>query len=318
MDLLRHLTYFRVVADERHFGRAAERLGMAQPPLSQRIRRLEAELGARLFDRDSRGVRLTEAGAVLLAESHDLLARVDRARSLVARAARGELGELRVGVPPEVPGAMLATIVRRFATDSPGVRLDLRELTTTEQVRLLADRELDVGLLHQPADLTGLTEGPGVDTPVGAVVPRDSALAGQDRLALPDLAGHDLVLFPRASAPGRYDETLEACQGNGFRPNRVAHAASPEFACGLVLAGRGVALTPARTARAEPRVVWRPLADNPLVWRTSFAWPDPPHPAAERLSHLAVRVLRDDGTSRAVVPSGDAPAPWDVVYRRVP
>ncbi|GAA4214740.1 LysR substrate-binding domain-containing protein [Actinocatenispora rupis] len=318
MDLVRHLRLFVVVAEERHFGRAAERLGMAQPPLSQRIRRLEAELDARLFDRDSRGVRLTEAGAVLLAESRDLLDRVERTRSLVTRAARGELGELRVGVPPEVPGAVLATIVRRFAADSPEVRLDLRELTTTEQVRLLTDRELDVGLLQQPADLTGLTEGPGVDTPVGAVVPRDSALAGRDRLALADLAGHDLVLFPRATAPGRYDATLKACQDNGFRPSRVAHAASPEFACGLVLAGRGVALAPDRTARHEPRVVWRPLVDDPVVWRMSFAWPDSPHPAAERLCHTAIRVLRDDGTSRPVVPARDAPAPWDVVYHRVP
>jgi DNA-binding transcriptional LysR family regulator len=315
VDLLRALALFRVVAEERHFGRAADRLGMAQPPLSQRIRRLEHELGARLFDRNSRGVRLTVAGSVLLAESGPLLDRADRVRAMVTRADRGELGELRVGVPPDVPGEVLATIVRTFAEHNPAVRLDLRELTTGEQLRLLADRALDVGLLQQPAQLTGLVVGPGVTEPVGVLVPRDAPLAGADELDLADLAGHDLVLFPRDTAPGRYDETLDACRGNGFRPGRVVHARSPEFVVGLVLAEHGVALVPAGAVRREPRVVWRRLAGNPISWRMSFVWPAQPHPAAASLCWLAAGILRDDGTGDLVVPPG-TPTPWDVVHGR--
>lgn len=113
MDQLRQLRYFVAVAEELHFGRAAQRLGIAQPPLSQRIRRLETDLGARLFERDSRHVELTEAGQILLAEARDLLARWDRTKALVGKAHRGEIDALRVGVPPNSPDGSLPRCSRR-------------------------------------------------------------------------------------------------------------------------------------------------------------------------------------------------------------
>jgi DNA-binding transcriptional LysR family regulator len=317
VDPLRALRYFVTVAEECHFGRAAQRLGIAQPPLSQRIRKLERDLGARLFDRDSRGVRLTEAGQVLLAEARDLLAHWDRTVTLVGRAHRGERDTLRAGVPPEVPARVLARILTAFARECPDVHLDLRELTTAQQLALLAGRELDAGLLQQPVDTVGLELGEVIPTPLGVVLPRDSVLAQRAELELRDLAGHDLVLFARSSAPGLYDETLRTCWEGGFRPTVVHHAHNPEFALGMVLAGRGVTFDQGLVARREPRVVWRPLVPGSLTWRMSFAWHTAtPHPRARRLAEIADGVLREDTDTTAAPPEAAAPRPWNVVYDR--
>ena len=313
MDHLRSLRYFLVVADELHFGRAAERLGIAQPPLSQRVKRLEAELGAKLFERGRR-VTLTEAGEVLRAEARDLLSRWDRMTTLVAKAERGELDSLRAGVPPDLPGRVLAAILTKFAAECPAVRLDLQELTTAEQARLLADRELDAGLLQLPVDVVGLDLGPVVDTPLGVVLPRDSPLARRAELTLADLAGEGLVHAPRAAAPGGYDALLRTCWDHGFRPAAIRHARNPEFVLGLVLAGHGVAFEP--VARKEPRVVWRPLEGGVLRARMAFAWPSvSPHPQAATLGKIAAGILEDDGVSR-IVPPSPGPRPWDAFYER--
>ncbi|OXM71025.1 LysR family transcriptional regulator [Amycolatopsis sp. KNN50.9b] len=317
MDPLRALRYFVVVAEELHFGRAADRLGIAQPPLSQRIRRLEDDLGARLFDRDSRRVELTEAGQILLAESRDLLARWERMRTLVGKAHRGEIDALRVGVPPEPAGRVLADLLTAFGRACPDVRLDLQELTTTEQVRLLADRELDAGLLQHPVDVSGLELGPAVQTPLGVVLPRDAPLAARSELALGDLAGHGLVLFPRAAAPGLYDATLRTCWEQGFRPSHVRHARNPEFVLGLVLSGHGVACDQGLVARKEPRVVWRPLVAGSLSWRMSVAWPAVnPHPEAARLAEVVADVLARDGVTTLAPVQDPVQRPWSVVFGR--
>lgn len=315
MDPLRQLRYFVAVAEERHFGRAADRLGIAQPPLSQRIRKLEADLGARLFDRDSRRVELTEAGQLFLPEARDLLARWDRAKTLVGKAHRGEMDALRVGVPPELAGRVLAAILTAFSAHD--VLLDLQELTTVEQVRLLADRQLDAGLLQHPVDAVGLELGPAVDTPLGVVLPRESPLAVRSTVRLSDLAGLGLVIFPRAAAPGLYDATLRTCWEHGFRPANVYHARNPEFVLGLVLSGRGVAFDQGMVAQKEPRVVWRPLPESTLAWRLSLAWPSAvPHPMVRELAEEVARVVQGDGVS-TLAPAQEAPQrPWDLVYGR--
>ncbi|RDI64023.1 LysR family transcriptional regulator [Nocardia pseudobrasiliensis] len=315
MDPLRKMRYFVAVAEELHFGRAAERLGIAQPPLSQRIRELEKDLGARLFDR-GRAVTLTEAGQILLAESRDLLARWDRITTLVGKAHRGEMDALRVGVPPELAGRVLAAILTEFERRHPQVRLDLQELSTSEQLRLLADRQIDAGLLQHPVDVIGLELGPAIDTPLGVVLQRDSPLAAKSEVALPELSGHGVVLPPRAAAPGPYDTMLRQCWEHGFRPTRVVHARNPEFVLGLVLSGHGVAFDEGAVARKEPRVVWRRLTGEPLRRRLSLAWPtSAPHPLAARLAELIANVLRADGIS-TLAPAQDAVRPWDVLTGR--
>lgn len=321
MDLLRHLRLFVTVAEELHFSRAADRLGMAQPPLSQAVRRLERELGAELFDRSRRRVRLTAAGSLLRDEARELLAREDRLRMLARRAADGGLGTLRAGVPPDTAAAVLTALLAACAGRAPGLRVDLREATTGEQVRLLASGGLDVGLLHRPADTTGLLLGPEVLVDLGVVLPRTSPLAGRREVALGELTGHDLVLFPRGHAPDRYDQVLDVCRAAGFVPGRVRHAAGSEFLLALVTAGHGVAFDQGPVARKEPRVAWRALAGRPLAQRLSGAWPAgrTAHPAARTFAELAAEVLADHRAGPPHDAGGDGPGtgpprPWSVVY----
>ncbi|MFD5345714.1 LysR family transcriptional regulator, partial [Streptomyces anulatus] len=167
---MRHLRIFVAVADELHFSRAADRLGMAQPPLSQAVRRLEKDLGAALFDRSHRQVRLTAAGMVLLDEAHELLAREQRLRTLARRAGDGGLGTLRAGVPPDTTVSTLSALLSACARHSPGLSVDLQEITSEEQLRLLASGGLDVGLVHQPVDATELSLGPEVCAELGVVL----------------------------------------------------------------------------------------------------------------------------------------------------
>ena len=314
MDLVRHLRYFVVVSEERHFGRAAERLGMAQPPLSQRIRRLESELGVRLFDRHARGADLTDAGRVLLGETVELLARLDRAVDLTRRAHRGEIGTLHAGVPADVSGRALAAIAAAFAERRPELDLDLQELTTAEQLRQLADRGLDAALVRRPAEVAGFAVTAEVAAPLGVVLPRDSALAARAEASLSDLAGQGLVTRPRAAAPGFYDEILEVCRAHGFDPVRVHHAQNPEFVLGLVLAGRGVAFDTGEVARKETRAVWRPLAGEVLVARSTVLVPrEHAHPAAGDFASAVVQVL--DGGGKAEGPGdGMVARPWTAVF----
>ncbi|SEG41860.1 DNA-binding transcriptional regulator, LysR family [Thermomonospora echinospora] len=312
MNLVGHLECFVAVAEELHFGHAAERLGMAQPPLSQRIQRLERELGIRLFDRSSRHVELTPPGRLLLEEARDILARVDRIYSLAARARLGAVGTVRAGLPAGLGGPVLAALIEGFREHCPDLRLELRELGSAEQGRALTEGALDVGVLRHPCDVRDLELGPMLLQPVGAVLPAGSPHGARAALHPADLAGREVVLFPREDAPGAHDELLAACRRHGLDPSAVHEARHPQFALGLVLAGTAVALTP-RTEDAEG-AVWRPFAGDPLALRTSCAWPrgrrDPVlERAVEHFTSIATGVLRrhagmvplDRSTARRVV-----------------
>ena len=144
VNIVGHLACFVAVAEELHFGRAAERLGMAQPPLSQRIQRLERELGVRLFDRSSRRVELTAPGRLLLDEARDILTRVDRVYSVAERARLGEVGTVRAGLPSDLGGPIVAALIAAFRDRRPDLRLDLRETGTAEQVRAIYARLREV------------------------------------------------------------------------------------------------------------------------------------------------------------------------------
>nr|WP_311707150.1 LysR family transcriptional regulator [Streptomyces sp. DSM 44938] len=320
VDLSRHLRHFLAVAEELHFGRAAEVLGMAQPPLSQSIQRLERELAVELFDRSRRSVALTAAGRLLVAEARALLAAEQRMRTVMAQAGEGAIGTLRAGVSPETSATALRGLLRLLAERMPGLEVDLHELTSGEQLRMLTEARLDVGLVLRPggaAEEPGLRFGPPASEPLGVVLPRDSALARLREPAMGDLAGHDLILFPRATAPEWYDELVEVCRAGGFVPPCVRHARHPDFLLGLVLAGRGVAFLPEETARRQPRVAWRPLAGHPLRATTRAAWPArSPHPAAPRFAEIAAAVL--DGAARPAPPlvADAGAAPWSVVFGR--
>ncbi|TDB89463.1 LysR family transcriptional regulator [Actinomadura sp. KC216] len=311
MNLVGHLRCFVIVAEELHFGHAAERLGMAQPPLSQRIQRLERELGVRLFDRSSRRVELTAPGRLLLDEARDILTRVERIYSVAERARRGEVGTVRAGVPSDLGGTIVAALIAAFRDRRPDLRLDLRETGTAEQVRALADGALDAGVVRHPCDSRDLELGPMLAQPLGVLLPTEANLPGDAPLPaevhLADLRGFDLVVPPREEAPGAHDDLLATCRRHGYAPTAIHEARHPQFALGLVLAGTAVALVPRTDDSAG--ATWRPLVGEPLSWRTSCVWRrarDPEHARAiADFAAVATAVLRSEA---GMAPLDGAPA----------
>ncbi|NEC67755.1 LysR substrate-binding domain-containing protein [Streptomyces sp. SID9727] len=306
MDLIRHLECFVAVAEESHFGRAAVRLRMAQPPLSQRIQRLERELEVRLFDRTSRQVALTKAGTLLLPEARALLVRAASLHAAARRIRDGESGLLRAALPPDIASTTVAALVGAFRESCATVELELHELSTGEQLARFAARELDVGLVQHPCDVTGLELGPVLRRDLGVLLPRGVRASGQSEVALAALSGHELVLFPRAGSPALYDEVLRTCARGGYTPTAVRHGRGDSFVHGLVLSASAVAFTPRDTKgdATDSGLVWRPLAGNPLAWRHSVAWPQGHGDAAvHAFADAAAHALQSTADARP-----DAPA----------
>lgn len=273
-----------------------------------------------MFDRSGGRVRLTPAGESLRHEAQHIVARVDRSLAVVRQIATGSAGPLRLGVLPETPGQIVAALSAGFAAMAADAVLHMSEYTTTEQMRLLASGELDVGLLRQPVEASpALQLGPTVAIAQGVLIARTSALAIRSELTLSDLAGHELILFPRSAAPGSYDEILRTCRANGFEPSRIQHATSPELVLGLVSAGRAVAFDQYAIAGKEPRVQWRALVDDPMSWRITVAWPaSSTHDGVSALATVAEAVLKGqiDGPplgSRNGYAEARGARPWSVV-----
>ncbi|MEW1599985.1 LysR substrate-binding domain-containing protein [Streptomyces sp. NPDC093808] len=309
MDLVRHLECFVAVAEESHFGRAAARLGMAQPPLSQRVQRLERELGVRLFERTSRQVRITEAGKLLLAEAREVLSRTESFLAAARRVRDGETGLLRAALPPDLSGETVAVLLADFGERHAGLELELHELSTAQQLERLAAHDLDVGVVHHPCDVTGLELGPVLRRELGVLLPAGDPAAAPGEVPLPALSGRDLILFPRTAAPALYDELLTTCARGGFTPAAVRHGQGASFVRGLVLSSGAVALCPRDAAPPEPGngradVVWRPLTGGAPVLRHSAAWPKGRGDAAVRaFAEAAAHALR---TAARAVPDGPA------------
>lgn len=251
---------------------------MAQPPLSQRIQRLERHLGVRLFERTSRQVTITKAGTLLLDDARELLARSEALLATARRIRDGESGLLRAALPPDIAGETVAALLAGFRQRHAGVELELRELTTAQQLDQLAAHDLDVGLIHHPCDVTGLELGPVLRREVGVLLPRGAPAAALDEVPLTALTGYDLVLFHRSAAPALHDDLLTTCARDGYTPAAVRHGQGASFVRGLLLSSHAVALSPkdahpAHAAGEAPDIVWRPLAGAPLAWRHSVAWP---------------------------------------------
>ena len=241
---LRRLRYFVAVAEELHFGRAARRLNLSQPPLSVQIRTLEREVGTPLLIRTQRRVELTEAGRVLLDDARRLLDQAQAAVVHARRAAAGAIGRLAIGFVSTVDYSILPPLVRRFRQKHPGIALKLLELTGDRQQALLQSGELDLGLSILPSPAAGLTMRPVFREPLIAAVPANHRLAGRRRTALRSLAQEPFIQFPREMAPGLYDLAIAACQKAGFTPHLAQEAIQMQTILGLVAAGLGVALVP--------------------------------------------------------------------------
>lgn len=264
---LRRLRAFVTVAEEGHVTRAAERLGIAQPPLSRLLRALEEELGTRLLHRMSRGVRPTEAGLALLAEGRRLLAEAETLPLLVQGAARGELGRLAIGftgsavLHPFVPAAL-----RAFRTERPGVQLALEEGGTGELVEAIGRSRLDAAFVRSRiAVVGGLRIEPLLSEPMVAALPAGHDLAAATGpLRLAELARAPFVLYRRPSGPGLHDAILAACLTAGFTPIVAQEAPRLTSTLGLVAAGIGVSVVPRSMARLNVETIaYRPLTCCP-------------------------------------------------------
>ncbi|HEX8692292.1 MAG TPA: LysR family transcriptional regulator [Longimicrobium sp.] len=243
------LRQFAAVADELHFGRAAARLGIAQPPLSQRIRRLEELLGFPVFARTSRRVELTPAGAHLHAAVTRILAELDREVDSAAAVARGELGSLSVGYVILGALPLLPRLVRRFRAARPGVRLHLREMSSAPLAQALREGSVDVGLLSESDTGPELRCWRSWSQRLVALLASTHPRAAERSLALTDLAREPFVTFPRAQAPELYDRIAAACHAAGFAPRVAQEAQSWHMIAELVGAGVGVAIVPVSVSR---------------------------------------------------------------------
>ena len=262
---LRHLRYFVAVAEELHFARAAARLHIAQPPLSQQIKALEDELGVRLFDRSNRRVRATDAGAAFLIEARRTLASAERAIDAARRAARGEIGRLAIGYVASVAYQLLPAIVRTFRRRAPDVTLVLEEMSSAEQGRAIAAGTLDIGFVRRPPAIDPGLDGTVVRRePIVLALPRAHPLAALRVLRLGDLRREPFIVFPARPRPSWADVTLDLCRSAGFEPRVVQEAVEMVSALSLVAAGIGIALVPgAVRAVRRPGVVFRPLTPAP-------------------------------------------------------
>lgn len=262
---LRHLRYAVALADELHFARAAARLHIAQPPLSQQIKALENELGVRLFDRTSRRVALTDAGAAFIAEARRTLASAEQAIEAARRAARAETGRLAVGYVSSASYELLPAVLRAFRRRAPDVLLVLEEMNSSEQSRGVLAGTLDLGFVRRPPPTDRRLAGTVVRRePIVVAVPRDHALAATRSIRLRELAHEPFVIFPARPRPSWADVALDLCRGAGFEPRVVQEAVEMVSALSLVAAGIGIALVPgAVRAVRRPGVVFRPLTPAP-------------------------------------------------------
>jgi DNA-binding transcriptional LysR family regulator len=270
---VRHLRSFLAVADELHFGRAAARLHISQPPLSQQIRRLEDEIGARLFRRTNRRVQLTPAGQAFLAEARQTIASAERAVGAAQRAERGEIGELVVGYVPSAAYGPLPDVIRMFRKRLPGVELKLRNLRSVHQSQALLERRIDIGLVRPHDANSRLVYETLWREPVVVALPSDHALAHRTAVDIADLASDIFLIAPAEDTVAWHDEVLVLCRRAGFTP-RVDHGVSDvQAAIALVAAGLGIHPVAAALQRFRRRgVVYRPLRPTSLKIEMGLAW----------------------------------------------
>jgi DNA-binding transcriptional LysR family regulator len=249
---LRHLRYFIAVAEEGHITRAAERLGMQQPPLSRQINAMERELDVQLFRRKARGVELTDAGRTLLEDARATLASLDRSLERARRTARGEQGQVRLGIPPTAPfHPFVPRSIRSFRNAFPLVSLTTEEFLSNELIERLRNEQVDVAFIRtSPVDREGLVITPVLEEPMVVALPRGHALAQEDGgavVSLKRLASETFILY---GPPGTgIDVTVAACRAAGFNPRVGQYALRITSTLNLVAFGLGISIVPASMQR---------------------------------------------------------------------
>jgi DNA-binding transcriptional LysR family regulator len=277
---LKNLKSFVAVAEQLSFTRAARLLHLSQSALTEQIQKLEEELGVPLLTRDRRSVKLTGAGIVFLAEARATLARAKQAVERVQKAARGEIGRLRIGFVSSAALEIVPGIVVAFRSEFPAVSLDLTNLRTSSQVKGLLSESIDVGFVRLPLSHDQLTIRVIHREPFVVVLPHGHPLANETQIRLVQLQNEHFVAYGRRWAPGFYDAVIQMCTQEGFSPEIVQETGEMYTAIALVGAGVGIAILPRSVVLAQSRnVLMKPL------------------PASAGLSEIAIAVRRLDNSS---------------------
>ncbi len=270
-----------IVAEELHFTHAAERLHIAQPPLSYHIQRLERDLGVQLFERTRHSVQLTDAGHVLLSEARRIFGQMEQTVRMVQRVGHGEVGLLTLGFVPSASNNILPMCLRVFHERFPAVQLSLKEMNPDQLVRGLHDQHIDVGFLYLPLNDSDLNTRPVQHEPLLVVLPMTHPLATRPEIALQALADDLFILPPRYTwVPGLRSHIMDACRRAGFVPKVAQEAWLMQTIIGLVAANMGIALVPASVQNLHRTgVVYKLLQDSSIevnmgvIWRRDEALP---------------------------------------------
>ena len=284
---LRHLRYFVVLAQELHYGRAAQRLCIAQPALSQQIKKLEKELGVQLFERSSRRVRLTPEGSQLLEYARRTLRDADALTHLAEKVSRGQAGLLRLGAVSAATFTFLPLVLRNFVKSSDGVDVSLHVMDTPQQVEAMLEDRLDVGLVRPWVhnDLISVEEL--YHERMLLAVSSDHRLAKRKQVWMREFAQDPFVTYPRERGAGYYDLVVDICRSAGFYPNIRQELDEVYTISAMVAAGLGVAILPEVAAVLQiPGVTYLPLRDATAHAGLCLAWP------AQRVSPLSSRFIR--------------------------
>jgi DNA-binding transcriptional LysR family regulator len=273
---LRHLRYFITVADELSFSRAAERLNMAQPPLSQQIQSLEVEMGAKLFDRTKRPLQLTLAGQAFLLEARLTLANLEQTVKRIQLIHQGELGHLSIGFTSSIANGILPNMLCTFRQQYPSVKLILREENSSVQLQGLRDRLTDIVFVyqdHQLLDATDLEVMLLQNEPLVVALPEKHLLAQQKNIAIADLVDEDFVIPSYQVVSGLSEKIHALCKQSGFMPKVAMEAIFTVTILGLVAAEIGISILPASVQNLQRiGVVYRPIKEKTLANQLMAIW----------------------------------------------
>ncbi len=297
---LRHLVYFREVARQLHFRKAAEALAIAQPALSRQIAQLETALGAPLFVRSRRRVELTAAGRALAERVEPLLRALAGVPAELRALAQGRVGDVRVAFTGLAMATVLPGIVREFHRRFPGIRVELNESPTAAQLTALQAGELACGFFHPDAPTPGLHTRLLLREKNGVLLPADHPLAARPALRLRDLAATPFVLFPRTHNPGFYDRVLAAFARAGVVPHIAEEVWPRANGIGLVRSGLGATfMCPSEAQQLPPEVAFRALHGPAPESRLVVGWKEPPVPPPALAAFLTVVATRGSSHPRS-------------------
>ncbi|RKF50116.1 LysR family transcriptional regulator [Paraburkholderia fungorum] len=294
--LVRHLWLFLAVAEEGNFGRAARRLNMSQPPLTEQIQILEQALKVRLFERSRKGAQLTPVGAAILPAVRKFADQLERLEFAVREAVEGHSGLLTIGAITSAMVDVLPPLVTRLKAEYPQLTISVREIDSAEAVPALLAGDVDLAFARLEGDLAPTIEStPLKQDRLVVAVPSEHPMASLTRIRLATLSNENFVMFPRHVSPVYFDSLIAACRANGFSPRILHHVRSVASQVAFVACGQGIALVPeSLRSLASENVVFRPLKENVSVVTIAMAW------KTDRDSPLITSVLSSLGRRRAV------------------